>query len=393
LIGLRLAVAGAIWGLVAIAAAQGPVVYSTPPDTPIYRPQPPQAAIGLAQQPGWPQPIYDPQLPPPAPDYGQSPWPADPLQTGPPQEGGILGLQPQSEFMRAMLGQQERCFLPTYYDPFASQQFAYGCMAHTPYRLGWSAYRDVGYIASAPTSGVSGDFQSTEVNTSMRYSTRLNEQLLFAGTGSWNSRYWSGPTGIAMPPYVSLFVADLQLSSTSPGPWNWMVGVTPQINSDFDRQLTSDAYMVDARVVVFNKISPQLTLAIGAAYWDRADNIVIPYGGVVWTPDDRWEVRAMFPKSRVSYFIGSAEQTDFWMYGSAEYTVEAYQINFDDATRLKDRAEFRDYRFMLGVHAQGYKWTGFFEGGYITDRQVEFRGSTPGFGIGDSWLIRAGFTF
>ncbi|MDB5340397.1 MAG: hypothetical protein JWN70_6016, partial [Planctomycetaceae bacterium] len=35
----------------------------------------------------------------------------------------------------------------------------------------------------------------------------------------------------------------------------------------------------------------------------------------------------------------------------------------------------------------------FFEGGYVTDRHVEFRGSTPGFGIGDSWILRAGMTY
>ncbi|MES2791928.1 MAG: hypothetical protein V4719_20105, partial [Planctomycetota bacterium] len=321
-------------------------------------------------------------------------WSGDPWANGSQCGTGCCGAEgPRHELLQAFLGQNEPLFLPNYYDPFSSQQFAYGCVTTTPYRLGWNAYRHAVYIPSVSTSGVSGKFQSTELNGSMRYATLLNEGLLFAGTGSWNTRYWSGPTGIAMPPYVSQFIADFQLSSLDPGPWNWMIGVTPQLSSDFQRQLTSDAYMVDARAVLFNKISPQLTLAIGAAYWDRANNYFIPYGGLIWTPDDRWEVRAMFPKSRVSYYIGNTAETDIWLYGAGEYNVEAYQIDFDDATRLKDRGEFRDYRLLLGLNAQRRRWTAFFEGGYILDRHVEFQGKTPGFGIDDAWILRAGISY
>ncbi len=378
-----------------MAVAQGPVTYTTPQYVPIYTQQQPAASLRVAQQADWPPPgMAAPGGPPPAVDYGQQPWQADPLQNDPFGGGPGCASCQQNTLLGALLGTNERVFLPNYYDPFASQQFAYGSLRTTPYRLGWSSYRDATYIASAATSdGASGDFQSTEFNGWLRYSTLLNQQLLFAGTGIWNSRYWSGPDSIAMPPHVNQFALDLQLASVNPGPWNWMFGVTPQINSDFERQLTSDAYMVDARVVVFNKLSPHWTLAIGAAYWDRADDLFIPYGGVIWTPDDRWEVRAMFPKTRISYLLGNVGQTDVWLYGSGEYTVDAYQIDFDDATRLKDRAQFQDYRILLGLHAQQYNWSAFFEGGYITNREVDFKGSTPGFDIGDSWILRLGLAF
>ena len=307
----------------------------------IYNPQPPFTQ--LAQQSDWPPAGAATGGPPPV-DYGQQSWPNDAAQMSPFSGEPTYSQGGQGGVLSALLGLHERVFLPNYYDPFASQQFAYGSLRTTPYRLGWYSYRDAVYIGSAPTSdGASGDFQSTELNGFLRYSTLINQQLLFQGTGIWNGRYWSGPDSPAMPPHVNQFGADLQLSSVNAGPWNWMLGVTPQINSDFERQLTSDAYMVDARVVVYNKLSPQLTLAVGAAYWDRADDIFIPYGGLIWTPDDRWEVRAMFPKSRVSYYLGNTGATDVWMYGAAEYSVDAYQIDFDDATRLKDRAQFEDW--------------------------------------------------
>ena len=81
------------------------------------------------------------------------------------------------------------------------------------------------------------------------------------------------------------------------------------------------------RGVVFLRASPQLMIALGAAYWKRVDDIVLPYAGVVWTPNDYWEFRLMFPKSRISYFLGNWWGAATWVYGGVEYNVEAYQID------------------------------------------------------------------
>lgn len=304
-----------------------------------------------------------------------------------------LGEGPWREPVLALLGLHEPLFMGGYYDPLSTQQFAYGCLGTTPYRLGWYSYQDVVYVPSSDTHGVSGEFEMVEWNSWIRYSTMLDERHLLTWTGIWNSRFWSGPTGLALPPDAGMLGSDFQFASASAEQWNWQAGVTPQINSDFERQLTSHAYMVDARVVVLNKVSPHLTVAIGAAFWDRARDHYIPYGGVVWTPDDRWELRATFPKSRISYFVGNHFESDIWVYGTGEYTIDAYQIDLEDDTRIKDRAEFRDYRLLVGINAQRPRGSVFSEGGYITNRQVDFRGSTPDFDISDSWIVRAGIAY
>lgn len=355
------------------------IAQAAPPQP--YLPVDPQAApyaappatgdpfIGPAQ-PAWPNPMFDPTLN---------------CQT--------CGDHSCSGLVASLLGVAEPVYLPNYYDPFDSQQFAYGAMGNTPYRLSWYSQRSLAYIPSSPTNGVSGDFQATEFNSSLRYATILNREMLFALTGEWNRNYWSGPTGVALPPRADQFRADFEWASIDPGPWNWQIGITPQINSDFERQLTSHAYMIDARLVFLNKMSPELTLALGVTYWNRVNDYILPYGGLIWAPDDRWEIRAMFPKSRISYYIGNGIETDFWLYGSAEWNVDAYQVDLEDSNRTKDRIEFRDIRFLLGVNAQRRKLSAFFEGGYITDRQVTFAGKTPDFSIGDNWMLRAGFAY
>ena len=381
--------------LAPVARAQDPFILPPSQVAPVYQPltiaqgeppQPfvpvdPQAApyamppqtgepfIGPAQ-PAWPNPMFDPT-----------------------QNCQTCGDGTCSGLWASLLGMAEPVYLPNYYDPFDSQQFAYGAMGTTPYRLSWFSQRDFAFLPSSPADGVSGDFQVTELNSSLRYATVLNREMLFALTGEWNRSYWSGPTGVALAPRADQFKADFEWSSIDSGPWNWQLGVTPQINSDFERQLTKHAYMIDARLVFLNKLSPELTLALGVTYWNRVNDYILPYGGLVWAPDDRWEIRAMFPKSRISYYLGNGSDTDFWLYTSAEWNIDAYQVNLEDSSRIKDRIEFRDIRFLLGVNAQRRKLSAFFEGGYITDRHVTFAGKTPDFTLGDNWMVRAGFAY
>jgi len=318
------------------------------------------------------------------PGYSGEPYPA---------AGAGCGCDPFSEMMGKFLG--DGCtpnYMNGYYDPF-SNQFAYGSLSFTPYQLSWSAHQEILYTPPAPTQDTTGDFGSTEWNGWTRYAFQTDPNHLFTFTLVRDTRFLSGPTGVALGPRVNSVKGDFQIASNDPGPWNWQLGITPQIGSDLERQLSSDAYMLDARAVVFYKFAPQLTLAWGVAYWDRNDGHIIPYGGIVWAPDDRWEFRAMFPKSRISYFAGSLNQSDIWLYGSMEYNIEAYEVTLQDPSRLKQRMELQDYRFMLGITAISPQIAFQFEGGYITDRHADFRGPTQDFGIGDTWIVRAGVTF
>ena len=97
--------------------------------------------------------------------------------------------------------------------------------------------------------------------------------------------------------------------------------------------------------------SPELLLAFGAEYWNRAIDHLIPYGGAVWTPNDRWEFRFMFPRSRASYYAGRLRGADTWLYLSGEYNVDAYQVDIQ-GPRLSERAETSDYRVIIGARAQ-----------------------------------------
>jgi len=198
---------------------------------------------------------------------------------------------------------------------------------------------------------------------------------------------------VPLPGSVDQLSSDVQLSSLRAGPWNWQIGFTPQINSDFHRTLDWYAYMFDGRAVLFYQSSPKWRWAFGAAYWNRVVDRFIPYGGVIWTPDDKWEFRLFFPKTRISRYLGAAHGNHYWAYFTAEYNVQAYQVDLQDPLHVKTRAQMSDDRLALGISVQRNAATGFAEVGVVLDRHFTFRNDTPDFSINNALMLRTGFLY
>lgn len=281
--------------------------------------------------------------------------------------------------------------LDNYYDPFGNQ-FVIGRRVGQRYGINWYSYDDFTYIPTSSTRGTAGSFQDLQWNTWMRFA-RTFQRHLVAWTPTWNSSWWTGPSGVALPPDADQIKSDFQLSSLYDGPWNWQIGFTPQINADFRRSLDSNAFMFDGRAVLFYQASDTLRLAIGGAYWNRVTSMIIPYGGVLWTPDDRWEFRLFFPKARISRYMGTVSGRDVWAYATLGYDLQAWQVEIQDATQAKTRMQMSSDQLLFGATAQIRNFTAFAEGGLIFDRHVRFFGSTPSFGIQDALMLRLGVLY
>jgi hypothetical protein len=294
----------------------------------------------------------------------------------------------QSAYL-GLLGDEGRA-LAGFYDPF-SYQFAYGNAGQQPYRLGWYSDNDFVLMPDSPTS-IGGRFQDLEWNAWVRYA-RLNlNDTVVTWTGWANGKLWRGPAGVSLPSAALQFISDFQLASANAGPWNWQLGVTPQVNGSLEGKFNSNSLMVDGRAVLLYRASPQWLLALGSAFWNRATDHLIPYGGVIWAPDEWWELRFMFPKSRASYYLGRFRGTDTWIYAAGEYNLEAYQVDFD-GPKVSTRGQTSGYRSFAGVTMTTGIWTLFAEAGIVTDRHFRFRGAMPDFTIGDCAFLRSGLLF
>jgi hypothetical protein len=91
--------------------------------------------------------------------------------------------------------------------------------------------------------------------------------------------------------------------------------------------------------------------------------------------------------------VGRRGRTEFWVYGVAEYTAEAWQANIGNPTRVADRIQLTDNRLSLGLRWDSGRHSVFVEGGYVFNRRAKFAGPTSDFDISDVGMLRAGVRF
>jgi hypothetical protein len=286
-------------------------------------------------------------------------------------------------------------------DPYMGQQmsvpgYSGGLNGPQPYRFGWSSRYEFGILPKArtyvqPGGAPGGNFAVFETDIDLTYTTPTRNGWIFAFSPQFDYRGWDGPQFVSLPGKGFRFGSDLQLSTPANGLWSVQLGFTPALASDLAKSLSSNAWQFDARVVLFFRPSDTWMFAAGAAYWDRVGDYVIPYAGAVWTPNDLWEIRAMFPKSRVSRFLGNVGDKSVWLYGSFEYDIEAFQVERAGVVG-RDQVEFKDYVMMIGLRGDNGCMSMFLEAGGIVKREADFR-SGGGFDIKDGFIARFGVQF
>lgn len=301
---------------------------------------------------------------------GAFPWTAaQPVQTGDPF------LNPQ------MMGQQ-----PTNIPP--QGLFSYGASNPGPQRYGFQSRLDFAWQSAAALEGSATDeFESYGIDYDLKWSAAMPSGATFNWTNQFAYRNVDAGTGAyALPSSLFRFGIDLELVSPSTAPASLRLAVTPSINTDFSGNTWDDGFQLDARGIMLFRMDDYWTLGLGAMYWDRLNDQVIPYAGLIYR-SDYWEWQLMYPESRVSLFLGNEMYFAKWFYVRAEYNVEAYGIERQNGpVPEQTEVEFSDYRILGGFRMESAYFTWFFEGGVVLDRKIEF-GTAPGITGVDSGFI------
>ncbi len=262
-----------------------------------------------------------------------------------------------------------------------------------PQRLGFTPFFDGVYITpSTAKKPGQGHFDVQEYDAALRHVSMLGSDWIFSNTLQGGARIWNGPSQPNLPGSVYRVGWDFVLNSPQAGPWSFQLGFNPSINSDFHSALGNESLNFDGSGTAFYRASPRLLLVLGVQYWDRVDNIIIPNAGIVWNPTERLELRLLFPKSRISYFLGNIGNGSHWLYATGEYHVESYQVHMPGMSE-REQIQLRDYRVGVGLRSDHPTYDKYIEVGYIFDRQAQYLRSTPGFNIGDGIMARFGIRF
>jgi hypothetical protein len=257
----------------------------------------------------------------------------------------------------------------------------------------------MGLLPEADAFNSQGKLAVTEFDLDWKFRTPLGgPSQAFSFTQQYDVRFYEGPqTAIGtidtLPGSVHRIGWDFELKSNFGGPWGYAVGFNPSINSDFDGSLSSQAWNWDGRGAMLYSMSREITFVMGAAYWDRVDDRIIPWAGLIYRPNEYWQLDLVYPQVRLSFYMWDEWGFRTSLYGRAEYHSEAYEIKNQNEDR-RDKVQLDDYRALIGVNKDRGDFDYFFEGGWVFGRQLDFKSRmSQDFGVTSGMILRAGLRF
>ncbi len=393
-----------------------PAPYGTPPATNPYAQAPPYTQ---PQQPYvQPNPYAQPAAPPAS--LGTNLGSFDPYSTGaastppallapPNQQAPILGNAPGSP---QPLGQAPSPYL--YGQQFPPQQppavFPNGVQFNQPVwqQPAWGAagqgmvrfMQDLGFETTWVAGGDGADVDMFDVEVA----TTINLIPNFLHTGEPLSispkfifHFWDGPE---TDPGV--FDADLPSKAYSAfADLGWRPRFTPQLSAELALRLgvftdfqafNTDSFRIEGLGLAKIQVTPTVAVKLGAAYLDRLKVKFLPAGGILWTPNPKTQFDIVFPNPKLASFLTVVGNTEYWWYIAGEYGGGNWTVERIDGS--DDRVDINDIRAIVGV-----EWTtlnrmqGFFEAGFVFEREVLYYSGVQNFEPGETFMLRAGLSY
>ncbi len=208
--------------------------------------------------------------------------------------------------------------------------------------------------------------------------------------------YWDGPKfpGLFfdMPPRAFSTYLAFDYSTS----WERRVGgeinLTVGLYTDF-KQVTSDSIRITGVGLGWFRLTPNSTLKFGVEYIDRLAIKLFPAGGLFIQPTPDIKLNLYFPRPKIATRLPNFSNYEVWAYAGAEYGGGSWTVK--RAAGFGDQVEINDIRTFIGFEWLGPRGvTGFFEGGYVFERELVFR-AFPNFNVdlSDSYMLRAGIAY
>ena len=242
-------------------------------------------------------------------------------------------------------------------------------------------------------TGGNGSFQvqDAEVSGTLTFPFLYNVAPLLVTPG-FATHWWAGPTGGPnLPPRVYDLYVDFgwrpQVS-----PWLSLdLGARPGLFSDFS-VINSSSFRIQARGLAIFTASPQIQIVAGVLYLDRNFLKILPAGGVIWTPTEDTRYEILFPRPKLAQRIHTFGNTDWWIYIAGELGGGAWQFQQPGGTQTN--MDYDDLRVSVGTEWFAFHgMKGYFEAGFVFDRQLLFTNGTPKNYPNNTYMLRAGLSF
>ena len=229
--------------------------------------------------------------------------------------------------------------------------------------------------------------------------------LLITPGFAWH--FWDGPSSNMvgnpdMPPRTYDAYLDAEWDPVIvPNSFSAELDASVGIYSDFSA-ITSQSIRLKGRgMAVIGIPDTNLTMKFGIWYINREQIKLLPAGGFVWKPSQFTRFDILFPNPKFTQMLTTTGGgVEWWWYLSGDYGGGVWTIKRSaDATHPEqnqiDLVDYDDVRVALGIDfkRQGGQ-TGFFEGGYAFERQLNYASGLPSYAdLNGAFYVHAGVAF
>ncbi len=283
-------------------------------------------------------------------------------------------------------------------------------MLATPYRFLHDVSLDYDYFPGQGSStsqlGINDIYARATFALPMPFFQQPQQAPLLITPGfAWH--YWSGPSSNAsgnpdLPPRTYDGVLDAAWNPVFvPNAFSAELDASVGVYSDFSQITSQSVRIMGKGIAVIGIPDTNLTMKAGVWYINREKIKLLPAGGFVWKPSPVTRFDILFPNPKFTQMlVTTAGGVEWWWYLSGDYgggvwTVKRAASATHPEENQIDLVDYDDIRVALGVDFKRPAGvTGFFEGGYAFERQLNYASGLPSnFEPNGVFYVHAGVSF
>ncbi len=201
------------------------------------------------------------------------------------------------------------------------------------------------------------------------------DSALSLGTGF---HFLNGPHAPDLPPRLFDFQMAYQTRRIRSDSFILDLKLSVGAYSDFEGS-ARDGVRFPGHAVLYNSINPQLVSVLGVDVLDRDDISLLPVGGFVIRPNDRFVYELVFPKPRLQARVTH----DHAAYIAGELGGGTWAV---ERGVTDDNVTYKDLRLVVGI--MDFEGDSAFEIGWAFDRSLKFRSGVGNSDFEDAVLLR-----
>jgi hypothetical protein len=220
--------------------------------------------------------------------------------------------------------------------------------------------------------GLSGD--QSAIGSSFSYSHRfLLRGNVYLRLGISYDRFDFGSTVVPVPDHLQSVAGMIGVEYMHNNEIGAFIWVQPGFYTENDFNSSSfDAPITLGRAFVLQPDKLFLFVGMNAAFL-RGQFPVIPLAGLIWRPDDKWQLKGVLPEPRLIY--SPNEKWDFWLGG--QLTGGSFRTDHNDTIAPRQlsnaQVDYVDYRAGAGlIYSPGNSIEVDLGGGCSIERSFDF---------------------